>query len=140
MIPLLFLALSQLLAVNAQCQASSSLSWKNQPKAAAEVGARVIYNGLTKPRGLRVAHDSVFVIDRGVGLIGLVENSTSCEGFTKSVLVSRPDLSHGLAIEGTNLYASSSNIVYRWTYDVAARNVSRQTPIVTNMDPTGSEC
>lgn len=107
-----------------ECKALSSLSFANQPTVADGLSTRVIYNGLTRPRGLRLdALENLLVIDRGTGLIALsYRNDSTCNGWERRVVVANAELNHGIEIGpggGDNqfLYASTSDSVYRWEYD-----------------------
>lgn len=107
-----------------ECKSLSSLSFVNQPTVANGLSTRVIYNGLTRPRGLRIdALENLLVIDRGTGLLALsYRNDSTCAGWERRVVVANADLNHGIEIGpsgGDNqfLYASTSDSVYRWEYD-----------------------
>jgi hypothetical protein len=132
--------LGYLLGVNAQCQTKSSLNWKHKPdNKDSGVTSFVIASGLTRPRGIKWANDTLLVADDGVGLVALVENANGCDGWTKSVLVSNPDLNHGLWIDGAQIYASSVENVFRYTWDPSTRNVSRTETLISGMNLAQSQ-
>jgi hypothetical protein len=129
-----------------ECKALASLSFAHQPSVASGLSTRVIYNGLTRPRGLRFdALSNLLVIDRGTGVVALsFRNDTTCNGWERRVLVSNADLNHGIEIgpkEGSNqyLYASTSANVYRWEYDPkSVAVIGDPTTIAFNMSNAGT--
>ncbi|KAG8700978.1 hypothetical protein FRC09_005631 [Ceratobasidium sp. 395] len=126
-----------------ECKALSSLSFKNQPSVTDGHSTRVIYNGLTRPRGIHFdALENLLVIDRGVGVVALSyrNDASSCIGWERRVIVNNPDLNHGIEIgpgSGSGnqyLYASSSDNVFRWEYDPSSVTVvGNPTTIAYNM-------
>ncbi|KAH7345491.1 hypothetical protein B0J17DRAFT_713066 [Rhizoctonia solani] len=107
-----------------ECKSLSSLAFAHQPDVASGLSSRVIFNGLTRPRGLRLdSLSNLLVIDRGIGVVALsYRNDSTCAGWEKRTVVSNKDLNHGIEIGpsgGNNqyLYASSSDNVFRWEYD-----------------------
>lgn len=128
----LVLATSGILAANAQCQ--TSLSWKNAPSMKDSGLTSFVIASMTKPRGIRFVNDTLLVIDVGVGLVSLRENVDNCNGWTKTVLVQNADLNHGLVVNGTQIYASSVDTVFRYEWNPSTRTVSGNEQIVTGMD------
>ncbi|CAE6527728.1 unnamed protein product [Rhizoctonia solani] len=107
-----------------ECKSLSSLTFSHQPDVASGLSSRVIFNGLTRPRGLRLdSFSNLLVIDRGVGIVALsYRNDSTCAGWEKRTVVSNRNLNHGIEIGpsgGNNqyLYASTSDNVFRWEYD-----------------------
>lgn len=94
----------------------------------------MIANGLTYPRGVRWANDTLFVVDEGVGIVTYVENKDNCNGWTKNVLVQDGDLNHGILINGTQIYASSVDKVFRYTWDISSQTASGNETLVSGMD------
>ncbi|PVG01896.1 soluble quino protein glucose dehydrogenase [Serendipita vermifera] len=129
------IALSYVLDTQAQCQTKSSLSWKHKPDVKDKGHTTlVIASGLTRPRGIKWANGTLLVASDGVGLVALVENANGCDGWTQSVLVSNPDLNHGLWVDGAHIYASSVENVFRYTWDPSTRNVSTTETLVSGMN------
>ena len=123
--------------VRSQCQSSESLSWSHPPKFIDGIHGAVIYNGLKTPRGLRYdGAGHLLVVETSKGIVGLVENSDGCSGWTKRVVVEDASLNHGIAINGTALYASAPEYVYSWTYDPQALTAFNKQTIVNI--PSGS--
>ncbi len=129
--------LALLTTVRAQCQSSNSLSWSHPPKFIDGIHGTVIYNGLNIPRGLRYdGAGHLLVIETSKGIVALFENSDGCSGWTKRVVVEDGSLNHGIAINGTALYASAPEYVYSWTYDPQALTAFNKQTIVNI--PSGS--
>jgi hypothetical protein len=84
-------------------------------------------------------NDTLLVVDVGVGLVGLAEKPSGCNnGWTKTVLVRNAELNHGLAVNGTQIYASSVETVYRYEWNPSTRTISGNEQVVTGMDLMGS--
>ena len=139
---MLLLAASSLLVIGAyaQCQNTSSLSWKFAPSVKDNsLTSFVIANSLTSPRGIRWLNDTLLVVDVGVGLVGLTEKTAGCNGWTKTVLVQNAELNHGLLVNGTQIYASSVDAVYRYQWNPSTRTISGNEQVVTGMDLAQSQ-
>jgi hypothetical protein len=129
-----------------ECKALTSLSFAHQPSVASGLFTRVIYNGLTRPRGLRFdALSNLLVIDRGTGVVALsFRNDSTCNGWERRVLVNNADLNHGIEIGpsgGNNqfLYASTTGNVYRWEYDPrSVAVIGDPVTIASNMSNAGA--
>lgn len=70
-----------------------------------------------------------------MGLVAFVEGGNDCaNGWSKSVLVQNTDLNHGLAIQGSTIYASSVDNVFRYTINWSNRSVSSPETIIQGMN------
>ncbi|CAE6424975.1 unnamed protein product [Rhizoctonia solani] len=124
-----------------ECKSLSSLTFAHQPNVTNGLSTRVIFNGLTRPRGLRLdSLSNLLVIDRGVGVVALsYRNDSTCAGWERRTVVSNGNLNHGIEIGpsgGNNqyLYASSSDNVFRWEYDPSSvAVVGNPVTIASNM-------
>ncbi|KAG8737248.1 hypothetical protein FRC10_008398 [Ceratobasidium sp. 414] len=125
-----------------ECRPLASLSFAHEPNVTSGLSTRVVYNGLTRPRGIRFdALDNLLVIDRGVGVVALsYRNDATCVGWERRLVVNNTGLNHGIEIGpgagGGNqyLYASSSDNVFRWEYDPGNVGVvGNSTTITFNM-------
>lgn len=135
----LLVLLARFAAVRAQCQSSDSLSWSHRPKFHDGIHGSVIYNGLNSPRGLRYdGAGHLVVVEADKGVITLSENSEGCSGWTKKVVVEDATLNHGIAVNGTVLYASASDNIYSWTYDPQALTVSNKQTVVKSPNGVSS--
>ncbi|KAG9074603.1 hypothetical protein FS749_013810 [Ceratobasidium sp. UAMH 11750] len=125
-----------------ECKQLASLSFAHTPNVTSGLSTHVVYNGLTRPRGIRFdALENLLIIDRGVGIVALsYRNDTTCAGWERRVVVNNANLNHGIEVgPGTGggnqyLYASSSDNVFRWEYspgNVAV--VGNPTTIAFNM-------
>ncbi|KAF8593842.1 hypothetical protein BDV93DRAFT_194511, partial [Ceratobasidium sp. AG-I] len=60
------------------CQPLSSLAFAHQPAVAPGLSARVVYNNLKEPRGLRFDSDgNLLVIERNIGITALTYRNDS---------------------------------------------------------------
>ncbi|CAE6455272.1 unnamed protein product [Rhizoctonia solani] len=124
-----------------ECKPLSSLSFAHRPNVTSGLSTRVIFNGLTRPRGLRLdSLSNLLVIDRGVGVVALsYRNDSTCVGWEKRTVVENRNLNHGIEIGpsgGNNqyLYASTSESVFRWEYDPSSvAVVGNPVTIASNM-------
>jgi len=82
--------------------------------------ATVWAESLGTPRGLLVAsNNDILVVDQRSSNIYVLfdtNNNGISDPDERATLASAPGLNHGIAIFGNYLYASSSQIVYRWKY------------------------
>jgi hypothetical protein len=133
----MIIVLALLTTVRAQCQSSNSLSWSHPPKFIDGIHGTVIYNGLKAPRGLRYdGAGHLLTVETSKGIFALSENTDGCSGWTKKVVVEDETLNHGIAINGTVLYASAPEYIYSWTYDPQTLTVSNKQTVVKV--PSGS--
>jgi hypothetical protein len=131
--------LALLTTVRAQCQSLNSLSWLHAPKFIDGIHGSIIYNGLNAPRGLRYdGAGHLLVVESQKGVIALSENSAGCSGWTKKVVAEDGTLNHGIAINGTALYASGPGYVYSWTYDPQNLTVSNKQTVVQGLNGSAS--
>lgn len=117
-------------------------SFAHQPKLDSALGAHVISNTLTRPRGIKFdTAGNLLVVDSGVGIIALTEvnDTSSCNGWEKRSVVSMEGLNHGIELVGNSLYASSDSNLYRWEYDATNARISGDPHIVVSgMSNSGS--
>ncbi|KAF8707850.1 pyrroloquinoline quinone binding, partial [Rhizoctonia solani] len=125
-----------------ECKPLSSLSFAHRPNVTSGLSTRVIFNGLKRPRGLRIdSLSNLLVVDRGVGVVALsYRNDSTCVGWEKRTVVNNENLNHGIEIGpsggGSNqyLYASTSDNVLRWEYDPSSvAVVGNPVTIASNM-------
>ncbi|CAE7086614.1 unnamed protein product [Rhizoctonia solani] len=129
-----------------ECKPLSSLSFAYPPTIANGLSARVIFNNLTRPRGIRFdGEGNLLVVGRLYGITALTQrNDSTCVGWEKRTVIAQADLEHGIEIgpiPGRNdrqyLYASSQESVFRWEYDPKnAAIVGNSTVIAYNMSNT----
>jgi glucose/arabinose dehydrogenase len=92
---------------------------------------------LRTPRGITVDNNgNILLVQVGVGLSVHTFGADGCIASSKT-LISRPGLTHGVALtpDGNTLYVSSISTVWRYTYDAATQSVSDETIVVANMYP-----
>jgi hypothetical protein len=130
-----------------ECKPLSSLSFAFPPKIVNGLGAHVIYNNLTEPRGIRIdGQDNLIVVERSKGIVALTKrNDATCAGWEKRTVITQADLEHGIEIgpipgkkDKQYLYASSQETVYRWEYDPKnAAIIGNPSIIAYNMSNSG---
>jgi len=95
---------------------------------------------LRTPRG--ITFDKIgrlLVVSSGVGIIAMQLSNETCSQVTKAAtIVANSQLNHGIefSVDGTTLYASSSQNVFAWNYNITTGAVSNVTTIVTGMGET----
>ena len=137
----LFILLS-LPAVYSQCQPRNS-PFLFPPTTGPGLAASLVFSNLSTPRG--IAFDSfgtLLVIERGIGVSAFIErNDTICNGFERTLVVNNSALTHGIILEGEELYVSSQLQVLLYHYDVHMKTVSASPPkvIVDDLPSDGGE-
>lgn len=141
---LTYLALALLPALSlaqSSCSIATSSASYAAPSVAPGYVARIIANGLRRPRSLRFdSAGHLLVVEAGKGITALTLNDAggACVGTrSSSAVLNDATLNHGIEIspDSKTLYASSSDKAMRWTYDPATARVSGQsTTIVQGMD------
>ena len=126
-------------AAKASCSPTLSASYA-APSVADGYVARLVANGLTDPRGIKFdSQGALLVVESGFGItaLNIVDAGKGClRAGSRQTVISDSTLNHGIEIsnDGSTLYASSSEAVYRWTYSPASQsNTSAPTTLVTNM-------
>lgn len=135
--PLLPTAVLTLLTTLAQAQLSAKCSptlvaARPLPSVAAGYVVRLVANGLTLPRSIKFDNNGHLIVvesGKGVTALTLKDSGGGCIQETKNLrktVVSKTTLNHGLEIsdDGTQLFASDPDKVYRWRYDGASQSVS----------------
>lgn len=120
---------------------SSTLSSPHSPPSVAPgFVAQLVARNLTAPRGIQFdSNDHLLVVEQGKGITALGFSTSASGCITESpdvrtTFIEDATLNHGIAINGSTLYASSSEAVYSWLYDPGtARNMSTPRLRVTNM-------
>ncbi|ORY15537.1 soluble quino protein glucose/sorbosone dehydrogenase [Clohesyomyces aquaticus] len=108
------------------------------PSVANGYEARLVAQGLTKPRGLVFDNKgNMLVVERGVGVSAFsISGSSSCVtlGEKKSV-VGDSTLNHGIEVtdDGKTLYASSVDTVFKYEYDSTKMASKNPKAIITGM-------
>ncbi|KDQ17343.1 hypothetical protein BOTBODRAFT_53460 [Botryobasidium botryosum FD-172 SS1] len=110
----------------------------DKPKVAAGLATRVIQSGLTKPRSIKfdsASPPNLLVVESGLGVSVLVPGAQGCQdGWARKVVINNTALNHGLEADGKWLYASSSDVLWMWSYNPTTASVSGQpTALVRNM-------
>lgn len=121
------------------CSTSLTASYPS-PSVASGYVARLVATDLSSPRGLRFdSGGNLLVVEQEVGITALTftDPDDGCITETNRQSVVRDSsLNHGIEVspDGQYLYASSSENVYRWSYDGDSQSTtSDPTTLVTNM-------
>lgn len=136
------MALAPLLSSTNAQSACPSPSGSIRPSVASGYSLQVVATGLSEPRGLAFDNDGhLLVVEQGTGTISshVISEANGCvTARDSSVVVAEGlNLNHGIWINGTALYASNADSVYSWAYDPAARAVSNQAELISNMNNSG---
>lgn len=142
-ISLLAAALLQGLASAQSCSTTLTASYP-APSLAPGYVARLVANGLRRPRGIKFdSSGALLVVEQNVGITALTiaDAGSNCLSVSsKKTVISDPSLNHGMALspDGRTLYASSGGTLWSWQYDaVGQMNTSAPVALVTGM--TGSD-
>jgi glucose/arabinose dehydrogenase len=115
--------------------------------------ARVWAAGVRTPRGMAVSATAgprdVLVVARGDGVMALWDDDGDgvCGAAERALLVADATLTHGLALHGGFVFASSDTTVFRWRYPAAGDGASASawraplgpaTVVVANMNADGA--
>lgn len=136
-----------LLAVLATAQAQTTASCSSTlnvdypaPSLAEGYTARLVANDLESPRGIKFDSEGhLLVVEQEVGITALTlsDPDDGCVSTTsRKTVIEDESLNHGIELseDGSLLYASSADAVYRWEYDASTQELmgDPQT-LVTNM-------
>jgi len=128
---------------SASCSPTLTAANHAAPSVAEGYVARLVADGLTKPRGIKFdSQDALLVVESGSGITALTftDGGDDCVSVrNRSTVVDDATLNHGIEISrnGTTLYASSPEAVYSWDYSSQTRtNTSAPTTILANMTTT----
>ena len=109
-----------------------------RPSVASGYQLQVVATGLSRPRGLAIdSQGHLLVVEAGAGTVTshVISEQNGCVTATDSKeVVGNLSLNHGIQINGTTLYASSSNSLYSFDYDANARTSSNQQELVNGME------
>ncbi|KAI1267054.1 soluble quino protein glucose dehydrogenase [Xylariaceae sp. FL1019] len=97
-----------------------------------------IATGLHSPRDLIFdGQGRLLVVQKGLGISQHSIDANGCITASK-MLISLPDLNHGIYIDGQFLFASSATSVFSWNYDANTGGVSQNpTTIISGMATSG---
>lgn len=117
--------------VSSQCQPSNA-SFLFPPTTAPGLTAQLVFSNLSTPRGITFdALNSLLVVERGVGVSAFVgRNDSSCIGYQRELVLDNSGLTHGIEIDGEELYVSTQLQVLLYQYDAHTRSVSPGAPKV----------
>lgn len=95
------------------------------------LAAHVLFSNLTSPRG--IAFDSfqnLLVVERGFGVTAFSPVGSS--GWQRQVVIENPDFTHGIQVDGTELYVSTAGQALVYSYDPEMASVSGSPRIAVN--------
>ncbi|BBN14244.1 hypothetical protein MPTK1_6g10030 [Marchantia polymorpha subsp. ruderalis] len=91
--------------------------------------ADVWASNVTTARGLEIDEaGDVLVVSRGAGIVALWEDADG--RVDRTLIVNNENLTHGITIHGRYLYASSGDVVWRWSYTAGRRRVESAPQVV----------
>jgi len=100
----------------------------------------VVFSNLTAPRGIAIdANQNILVVERGLGISALTQVTSPKPGWNRTVVVENPDFTHGIQLDGRNLYVSTGNSVLVYRYDIATKSVDTTNPPLTLIDGIPSD-
>jgi hypothetical protein len=99
--------------------------------------ARVLFSNLTTPRGItRDAEENILVVERGFGVTAF---SSTTGGWERQVVISNPNFTQGIQIDGDILYVSTAADVLLYHYDAVTKSVGVPSVVVSGLPPDGGK-
>ncbi|KAF6820146.1 nhl repeat-containing protein [Colletotrichum sojae] len=140
----LLAAVSTVLLQGAMAQSCPNLTPRSQPALAQGYSARLVMNGLSRPRSLLFDKlGNLLVVEQGgagIRYVKLTDNGgTNVCVASQKQLIPNGALNHGIALsaDGKTLYASSATDVFAYPYDAAAGTVGQGRSIINAMNQGG---
>ncbi|KAJ6601163.1 hypothetical protein DFH09DRAFT_1127031 [Mycena vulgaris] len=100
--------------------------------------ARVLFSNLTTPRGITLdAEENILVVERGFGVTAF---SPTTGGWERQVVISNPNFTQGIQVDGDFLYVSTASDVLVYGYDAVAKSTTGSgvpSVLVTGLPPDG---
>ncbi|KAJ0107510.1 hypothetical protein J7T55_007699 [Diaporthe amygdali] len=110
------------------------------PNVASGWTAQLVANGITRARGLTIDSSGALLVAQsysGVTRLTFTESGNCLSLASKTTVVSKNDLTHGIALSanGTTLYASSAEAVFAWPYNpTTGTSTGAISTIINNMN------
>ncbi|KAH8829078.1 hypothetical protein DL96DRAFT_1596562 [Flagelloscypha sp. PMI_526] len=99
--------------------------------------ASVLFTNLTSPRGVTVdALGNVLVVERGIGVSAFSPSSDGL-GTDRALVISNTGVTHGIVIEGSDLYISTATQVLAFAYDAGTKTVQGSGSVIVENFPVG---
>lgn len=97
--------------------------------------AHLAFSNLTTPRGITFDENgSVLVVERGLG-VTVFSEAHNRSGWERGVLISNPNFTQGIQVEGRRLYVSTAGEVLLYEYDATSKTVQGEPITVVNQIP-----
>jgi hypothetical protein len=116
---------------------ADGVPFKAPVKIAPRFSSRVLFSNLTSPRGITLdAEENILVVERGFGVTAF---SPVDGGWERAVVISNPNFTQGIQVDGELLYVSTASDVLVYTYDAVLKSVKSNVPfpIITGLPPDG---
>lgn len=100
--------------------------------------AQVLFSNLTTPRGITFdSAGNLLVVERGFGVTAFVE-AQNRTGWERTIVISNPNFTQGIQVDGSNLYVSTAGEVLLYNYDPAQKSViGNPMTIINDIPPDG---
>ncbi|KAI0027750.1 soluble quino protein glucose/sorbosone dehydrogenase [Vararia minispora EC-137] len=106
---------------------------------APSLSASVLFSGLSLPRG--IAFDSqhnLLVVERGFGVTAF-HPAANGTGILRTVVLSNPNFTQGIQVDGDKLYLSTANDALVYQYNASELAVSGEPAVLVTGFPAGGE-
>jgi glucose/arabinose dehydrogenase len=100
------------------------------------VEASVLFSNLTTPRGIAFdAEANLLVVERGFGITAFKRTQTPSDGVSRSIVISNPNFTQGIQVDGSNLYASTAGQALLFEYDGKTMTVTGSGQVIIDGIP-----
>ncbi|KAJ7621516.1 hypothetical protein DFH06DRAFT_1105462 [Mycena polygramma] len=128
----------------AVCNAASSTSstfqadgvpFRSPVTVASGFSAQVLFSNLASPRGITLdAEENILLVERGFGITAF---SPVNGGWERTIVVSNPNFTQGIQVDGDLLYVSTASELLVYTYNATQKSVNSSAVLVTGIPSDG---
>ncbi|GJJ15127.1 hypothetical protein Clacol_009402 [Clathrus columnatus] len=100
--------------------------------------AQVLFSNLTTPRGITFdGAGNLLVVERGLGVTAFTE-ARNGTGWERTIVISNPNFTQGIQVDGNNLYVSTAGQVLLYDYNAQQKSITgNPTTIIDDIPPDG---
>ncbi|KAJ3575116.1 hypothetical protein NP233_g1312 [Leucocoprinus birnbaumii] len=126
-------------ASSAQLFQSDNTNFTTPVTVASGLNAAVIFSNLTMPRGITIdSQQNILVVERGAGVSAFSRTTSPTPGWQRTIVIANDAFTHGIQVDGKNLYVSTASDVLLYNYDPTTKSASATpTPLITSLPADG---